>query len=375
MHFRVLTLCRRSSPVPRDLCEVLCPTPTIGYMEFTVNMIAAMLGGQVKGDGSGKIRSFAKIEAGEPGAISFLANEKYEPFIYETRSTAVIVNASFQPRKEIAATLIVVQDAYAAFAQLMTEYQRIVAQALTGIEQPSYIDPSAQYGQGLYLGAFAYVGKQVRIGQNVKIHPQAYIGDRCVIGDHTVIHPGVRIYADTQIGSHCKIHAGCVIGSDGFGYAPQADGSYKAIPQIGHVILEDAVEIGANTVIDRATMGATVIGQGTKLDNLIQIGHNVRIGRHTVIAAQTGVAGSTEIGDYCRIGGQAGFNGHIKIANRTSVGAQSGVQHDVKEEGLEFFGSPAFDLRAFFRSMIIFRRLPELSRRLDQLEKKFNARG
>jgi UDP-3-O-[3-hydroxymyristoyl] glucosamine N-acyltransferase len=339
-------------------------------MEFTVEQIASLLNGKVEGDRSVSIRSLAKIEEGSPGSLSFLSNPKYEPHLYTTQASAVIVNEQFVPKKAVQPALIYVKDAYSAFTALLQEYNKYLNAGKTGAEEPSFISPTSAIGEGYYRGAFSYVGEYCSIGTNVKIYPQAYVGNNVRIGDNTVIYAGARIYDNTVIGSDCVIHAGAVIGSDGFGFAPQADGTYQAIPQVGNVVLEDQVSIGANTVIDRATMGQTIIRRGTKLDNLIQVAHNVEIGRNTVIAAQTGVSGSTKIGDNCVIGGQVGFVGHIKVADRTSIGAQSGVGRSIIKPGTALQGSPAFDYKDNLKSAVIFRKLPQLKKRLEELEEK-----
>ncbi|MGD1841825.1 MAG: UDP-3-O-(3-hydroxymyristoyl)glucosamine N-acyltransferase [Thermonemataceae bacterium] len=339
-------------------------------MEFTVQQIAQLLKGSVQGNQEAKIVRLDKIQEGKEGGISFLANLKYEPFLYTTQSTAVIVNKDFTPQKEIQTTLIFVDDAYSAFSKLLAEYQRLRNLSKEGIEAPSHVADDITMGENVYIGAFTYVGKQVSLGNHVKIYPNSYIGDNVTIGDHTTVHAGVKIYDDCQIGQHCTIHSGAVIGSDGFGFAPQPDGTYSTIPQVGNVLIEDHVSIGANTVVDCATMGATIIKEGAKLDNLIQVAHNVIIGKNTVIAAQTGVSGSTEIGDHCVVGGQVGFVGHLRITNRTTFGAQSGVTKDVKEEGKRFQGTPAFEMGGFQRASVIFKKLPALKLRVDDLEKK-----
>ena len=330
-----------------------------------------MLGGIVEGDGQKKVRTVARIQEAAEGQIAFLANPKYEPFIYTTEASAVIVNRQFEPKKNVNAALIRVDDAYAAFSRLLEEYSKMIAFSKTGVEEPSFMGEGSSAGEGLYRGAFSYVGRGVTIGKQVKIYPNAYIGDNCHIGDHTIIHPGVRIYSGTRIGNHCELHSGVVVGSDGFGFAPQADGSYKAIPQLGHVVIEDHVTLGANTVVDCATMpgDATVIRSGAKLDNLIQIAHNVEIGKHTVIAALTAVAGSTKVGEQCMIGGQTGIGGHLTIANKTLVGGQSGVSKSIKEEGTKVFGTTAIEFGEYFRAYALFRRLPEFFQRLSRLEK------
>lgn len=341
-------------------------------MEFSVNQIAVMLGGEVKGDGDEKIKMLAKIQDAKKGQIAFLSNPKYEQYIYSTQATAVIVKKDFTARKEISTTLILVEDPYISFTRLLEEYHKLISFQKIGIEEPSYIHDNVTIGKNIYRGAFSYIGNQARIGDNVKIYPHAYIGDNVLIGDNTIIHPGVKIYADSKIGNNCVIHSGAVIGSDGFGFAPQEDGTYKTIPQIGNVIIEDNVAIGANTVIDCATLfgDSTVIGQGVKLDNLIQIAHNVEVGKNTVIAAQTGISGSTKIGENCMFAGQVGIAGHLILANNTSLGAQSGVLKSIKEEGARFMGSPAFDFGAYFKSYAVFKKLPDLLHRLKELEVK-----
>lgn len=337
-------------------------------MEFTVQQIADLLKGEVKGDANRKLYRIAGIQEAKTGDIAFLANMKYESHAYTTQASAVIVNKDFVARKHVNSTLILVEDAYTAFSQLLSYYQQLNARQRKGIEQPSFIAATARYGENFYLGAFAYVGENAKIGRNVKIHPQVYVGENVSIGDNTVIYPGVKIYADSMIGSHCTIHAGAVIGSDGFGFAPQDDGSYKTVPQIGNVVIGDHVDIGANTVIDRATMKSTVIESGVKLDNLIQIAHNVRLGKNTVIAALTGVSGSTQVGENCMIAGQVGIAGHLEIANRTGIGAQAGIIKSIKQEGTNIVGSPAIDVKDYFKSYAVFKKLPELFKRIDTLE-------
>lgn len=341
-------------------------------MEFTINQIAAMLSGEVRGDGQEKINMLAKIQDAKKGQLAFLSNPKYEQYIYTTQATAVIVKKDFVPRKEISSSLILVDDPYSSFTALLEEYHKMVSFQKTGIEQPSYVGEGTTIGQGIYRGAFSYIGNGARIGDNVKIHPHVYIGDNVVIGDNTILHSGVKIYADTRIGNNCVIHAGTVIGSDGFGFAPQEDGTYKTIPQLGNVIIEDNVAIGANTVIDCATMfgDATLVRQGVKLDNLIQIAHNVEIGKNTVIAAQAGISGSTKIGENCIFAGQVGIAGHLVIANNTSIGAQAGVPKSITEEGQRLLGYPVFDIKDYFRSYAVFKKLPDLNNRLRDLEKK-----
>jgi UDP-3-O-[3-hydroxymyristoyl] glucosamine N-acyltransferase len=341
-------------------------------MEFTVNQIAAMLGGEVSGDGNEKINMLAKIQDAKQGQIAFLSNPKYEQYIYTTQATAVIVKKDFAPRKEVVSTLILVEDPYISFTRLLEEYHKLVSFQKSGVEQPSFMSESATIGKDFYRGAFSYIGSNVKIGDGVKIYPHAYVGDNVVIGNHCILHSGVKIYADTRIGNHCVIHSGCVIGSDGFGFAPQEDGTYKTIPQLGTVIIEDHVAIGANTVIDCATLfgDATIVHQGVKLDNLIQVAHNVEIGKNTVIAAQAGVSGSTKIGENCIIGGQVGIAGHIVIANHTGLGAQAGVSKSIKEEGQKLMGSPAYDYGEYYKSYAVFKKLPDFQTRLRELEDK-----
>ncbi|WP_266364598.1 UDP-3-O-(3-hydroxymyristoyl)glucosamine N-acyltransferase [Tellurirhabdus rosea] len=338
-------------------------------MEFTIRQIATLLNGTTSGDDSLKISRVSKIEEGGAGSISFLSNLKYEPYLYTTASSAVIVDKSFQPKQSVQATLIFVDNSYSAFTQLLEEVNRRLKEGRSGVEQPSFAGAGTSFGEGGYRGAFSYVGDNCRIGSNVRIYPQAYIGNNVSIGDNTIIYAGVRIYDNTVIGRDCVLHAGAVIGSDGFGFAPQADGTYRTIPQLGNVVIEDNVSVGANTTIDCATMGSTIIRQGVKLDNLIQVGHNVEIGRNTVIAAQTGIAGSTKLGDNCVIGGQVGFAGHLVLASGTKVGAQSGVGKSIKEEGVSLNGSPATELSENMRSLAVFRKLPSLEKRVSLLEK------
>ncbi|MTI21373.1 UDP-3-O-(3-hydroxymyristoyl)glucosamine N-acyltransferase [Fulvivirga sp. RKSG066] len=340
-------------------------------MEFTVEQIATMLEGEVKGDGSKKINMLAKIQDAGEGQISFLSNPKYEQFIYETQASAVIVKKDFSAKREIKPSLILVDDPYTSFTRLLEEYHKFISYQKSGIEEPSFIGENATVGSDVYRGAFSYIGNNVTIGDNVKVYPHAYIGDNVTIGDNSIIHPSVKLYADTKVGANCVIHSGVVVGSDGFGFAPQQDGTYKTIPQLGNVIIGDNVDIGSNTVIDCATFhgDSTKINNGVKLDNLIQVAHNVEIGSNTVIAAQTGISGSTEIGSNCVIGGQVGIAGHLKIASKTSIAAQSGIGKDTAEKDV-MFGSPAFDHKDYIRSYIVFRKLPDLSRRLKQLEEK-----
>ncbi|WP_138991203.1 UDP-3-O-(3-hydroxymyristoyl)glucosamine N-acyltransferase [Larkinella sp. C7] len=341
-------------------------------MEFTVKQIAALLGGTVDGNESLKISQLSKIEEGKEGSISFLANLKYEQYLYTTAASAVIVNQSFQPRQPVQATLIFVDNSYSAFTKLLEHVNRLQPTEKIGVEQPSFMAETSRIGDRVYRGAFSYIGENCLIGSNVKIYPQAYIGNNVTIGDNTIIHAGARIIDNTVIGQQCVIKPNAVIGSEGFGFAPEPDGSYRAIPQLGNVIIEDNVSIGANTTIDCATVGSTIIRKGVKLDNLIQVGHNVEIGRNTVIAAQCGIAGSAKIGENCVIGGQSGITGHIVLANRTKVGGRSGVTKSVKEEGLSLNGMPAFDVKDSLRSALVFQRLPSLEKRIGVLENKLN---
>ena len=341
-------------------------------MEFTINQIAAMLGGEVHGDGNGKINMLAKIQEAKKGQIAFLSNPRYEQYIYSTQASAVIVKKDFVARKEVTSALILVDDPYVSFTVLLEEYHKMISFQKSGIEQPSYIGENSATGKNIYRGAFSYIGNNVKIGDNVKIYPHVYIGDNTIVGDNTILHANVKLYPDTRIGKSCVLHAGCVIGSDGFGFAPQGDGTYKTIPQLGNVIIQDNVTVGANTVIDCATLfgDSTVVQDGVKLDNLIQIAHNVEIGKNTVIAAQAGISGSTKVGENCMIGGQVGVAGHLVIANNTSIGAQAGISKSIETEGERLLGSPVFDIKEFFRSYAIFKKLPDLNYRLRELEKK-----
>ena len=342
-------------------------------MEFTVQQIAEVLGGTVEGDATRRISSLAKIEEAQPGALTFLSNVKYEPFLYETGASAVIISHTQELRNAVAPALIRVEDPYSAFTQLLEFYAQATRTGKRGVEQPSFIGESSEIGPGHYRGAFSYIGEQCKLGENVLIFPHAYVGDRVTIGAGSVIHAGAKIYPDTVIGQHCVVKAGAVVGSDGFGFAPQADGSYKAIPQLGNVVLEDYVSVGANATIDCATLGSTRIGRCSKIDNLVQLAHNVEIGQHTVVASQTGIAGSAKIGDYCVLAGQVGMAGHVTLANKTTVTAQSGVGKNVKQEGQILQGSTAFDFKQNQRAQIVFRRLPELEQRVERLEKAKNA--
>lgn len=339
-------------------------------MKFTAQQIAGILGGEVEGDPNAQVDRLAKIEEGAAGSITFLANPKYTSFIYSTRASITIVGENFKAEDKITTTLIKVKDPYNAFSKLL-EYYNQVKLNKSGIEQPSFISETATYGKNLYLGAFAYVGEQVTIGENVKIFPNTYIGDNVKIGNNVVIFPGAKIYSETIIGNECIIHGGVVIGADGFGFSPNQEGIYSKVPQIGNVIIEDYVDIGAGTTIDRATLGSTIIRKGVKLDNQIQIAHNVEIGENTAIAAQTGVAGSTKIGKNCLIGGQVGIAGHIHIGDRVKIQAQSGIGRNIKNDEM-IQGSPAIGYKEYNKAFIHFKNLPKIEDRLTQLEKKSN---
>lgn len=341
-------------------------------MEFSVEQIATILSGTVEGDGQLIVNTFGKIQDAGKGALSFLANDKYEQFLYTSKATAIIVSEDLTLTQPVIPALIRVSDPYASFSTLLEFYEKAQQSQKTGIEEPHFIHKTSSIGNDCYIGAFSYIGANCQIGNNVKIYPQAYIGDNCSIADDTIIYAGAKLYDGTKVGNGCLIHSGVVLGSDGFGWAPQEDGTYKAIPQLGYVELEDNVSIGANATIDCATFpnSVTRIKEGAKIDNLIMIAHNVVIGKHTVIAAQTGVSGSTEIGDNCILAGQVGVVGHLKIANKTILAAQAGVSKSVKNEGETLFGSPAFDIKRFLSSYAVFKKLPEINRRLSELEKK-----
>ncbi len=334
-------------------------------MQSKVSEIAQLLNGEVEGDGDIVLNAICKIEEGHPNALSFLSNPKYLPHIYETKAGAVLVNNNMVFEKPVFTTIIRVPDAYMAFTKMLEIASQ--PQSKKGVEHPSFIDASATIGTEAYIGAFAYISVNARIGNNVKLYPQVYIGDNVEIAENTILYSGVKVYHDCRIGSNVIIHASTVIGSDGFGHAPQPDGSYKKIPQIGNVIIEDNVEIGSNCSIDRATFGSTIIRKGVRLDNLIQIAHNCEIGENTVMAAQSGVSGSTKIGMQCKIGGQVGFVGHIQVANGSSIGAQSGVHREIKEPNKEWFGSPIMDKREAFRISMLITKLPELFKKVKGL--------
>ena len=338
-------------------------------MQFTAQQIATLLQGRLEGDPTAKVSDVAKIEEAVNGSLCFISNPKYEEYLYTSKASIIIVNESLELTGPVQPTLIRVSDAYSGFAFLLEKYNEIISGGdKTGIEQPSYISPTASIAKDVYIGAFTYIGEHAVIGSGVKIYPGCYIGNNVVIKENSKIYSGVKIYDDSRLGCRVVIHSGTVIGGDGFGFAPLNDGTYKKIPQIGNVIIEDDVEIGANTTIDRATMGSTIIRKGVKLDNLIQVAHNVEIGENTVIAAQTGISGSTKVGKNCSIGGQVGMVGHIHIADGTRINAQSGLSKSVINTNTTLNGSPAFEYKSSLKSQAIFRNLPELQQRLQKLE-------
>jgi len=336
-------------------------------MEFKASDIAMILKGTVEGDGEVRLHNISKIDQGIPGTLTFLSNPAYTKYIYQTLASAVLVSRDFKPDTELQCTLIRVDDPYTALAELLNMYQQLKP-VKKGIEQPSFVSASARVGTDLYLGAFAYVSDHAVIGNNVRIYPQVYIGENVVVGDNTILFPGVKIYADCKVGSDCILHAGVVIGADGFGFAPSADGPFTKIAQVGNVVVEDFVEIGANTTVDRATMGSTILHRGVKLDNLIQIAHNVEIGENTVMAALSGVAGSSKIGKNCMIGAQVGVSGHIALGDHVKIGGQAGVMTNIPDNST-MIGSPVQDHKDFMRSMAIFRKLPQMSGDVSDLKK------
>ena len=337
-------------------------------MEFSAAQIAHIVGGTIEGNPNATVSSFGKIEEATNGQLAFLANPKYEEYLYTTDANIIIVNDTQLVKEQLAATLIKVPNAYSAFALLLSEYQKLKQQQLVGIQEPVYIHATVKKGDNIYVGAFAYLGENVIISNGVKIYPNAYIGNNVFIGNDTTIHPGVKIYHDCIIGKNVVIHAGTVIGGDGFGFAPQVDGSFKKVPQTGNVIIEDNVEIGSNVTIDRATIGSTIIRNGAKLDNLLQIAHNVVIGSNSVIAALTGISGSTKVGNNVMIGGQAGIAGHLTIADGSKINGQSGVSKSIKTPNTAVTGTPAYDYTASMRSQALVRKLPELEKRVKELE-------
>jgi len=336
-------------------------------MKFTAEQIAGILEGEVVGNPNAEVSKLSKIEEGTEGSLTFLANPKYINFIYETKATITIVNNTFVPENEISTTLIKVEDAYKSFSKLLEFYNQVKLNK-TGIEVPCVLPESAKHGENLYLGSFSYIGENVVLGDNVKIYPNSFIGDNVKIGNNTIIFAGAKIYSETEIGNNCTVHSGSIIGADGFGFAPNEEGIYSKVPQIGNVIIEDNVDIGACTTIDRATLGSTIIRKGVKLDNQIQIAHNVEIGENTVIAAQTGVAGSTKIGKNCMIGGQVGIAGHLIIGNGVRIQAQSGVGRNIKDnETLQ--GSPSFGYSEYSKSYVHFKNLPKIVAEIEELKK------
>jgi UDP-3-O-[3-hydroxymyristoyl] glucosamine N-acyltransferase len=338
-------------------------------MNFKVTDIAKFLNGEIIGNENISVSNVSKIEEGKPGTLAFLANLKYENFLYSTNASVVLVNKSFVPREKVNTTLIRVEDAYQAFASLLELYMQAKASLKTGIEQPSYIDQTATVGKDIYIGAFAYIGKNSKVGNNTKLYPQVYIGDDVIIGNDCIIYAGAKIYNDTVIGNRCIIHSGVVIGSDGFGFAPLENGTYKKIAQIGNAILEDDVEIGANTTIDCGTMGSSIIRKGAKIDNLVMVAHNCEVGENTVIAGQSGMAGTTKIGKNCKLAGQVGLAGHLSIGDNVSIGAQSGVAKSVKSDQI-IFGSPAVNISDAIRIITVYKNLPKLREEVIQLQKE-----
>ena len=341
-------------------------------MEFNVQQISDLLEGNVEGNKDSVVSSLSKIEEGKKGTLSFLSNPKYTSYIYETKATAVIVSKDFIAEKPINTTLIRVDDPYQSFRKLLEVYNKFKNNP-TGIDPSAFIDETSTLGDDVFIGALTHIGKGVTIGKGTKIHPQCFIGENVSIGDNCILHSGVRIFNDSIIGNNCTFQASSIIGSDGFGFAPNLDGEYRKVPQIGNVVVENHVEIGANTTIDRATLGSTIIRKGVKLDNLIQIAHNVEIGENTVIAAQTGIAGSTKIGKNCMIGGQVGIVGHLTIADEVKIAAQSGISSNIKEKGAIIQGSPAFNIGDYKRSYVFFKKLPELYKRIQELKKELTS--
>tara|TARA_R110002050_G_scaffold206078_3_gene341778 strand:- start:5709 stop:6737 length:1029 start_codon:yes stop_codon:yes gene_type:complete len=340
-------------------------------VKFTAQQIAGILDGEIVGSPEVEVSKLSKIEEGMEGSLTFLANPKYTPFIYSTKASITIVNRSFIPENNLVTTLIKVDDAYSSFSKLL-EYYNVIKLHKVGIEQPSYISNTSKYGENIYVGAFSYIGEHTVIGDNVKIYPGAYVGDNVVIGDNSVIFSGVKIYSETVIGNFCVINSGAILGADGFGFAPNENGEYNKVPQIGNVVLEDFVDIGAVTTIDRATLGSTIIRKGAKLDNQIQIAHNVEIGKNTVIAAQTGIAGSSKIGENCQIGGQVGIAGHITIGNNVKIQAQSGIARNVKANEI-LQGSPAIAIGDYNKSYVHFKNLTKIVKDINEIEKKING--
>ena len=340
-------------------------------MEFSAQMIAGLIGGTVVGDPEAKVCDFAKIEEGKPGCISFLANDKYEHYIYTTQSSVVLVNDSFEPKQEVKATLIKVDDARAAVAKLLQAYESMKPKR-KGISELAFIDPTAKVGEGCYVAPFVAIGEGAEIGEGCVLHPHVTIGPNVRVGNNTEIYAGAVVYHDCRVGSRCILHAGCVIGADGFGFQPTETG-YEKIPQIGIAIIEDDVEIGANSCVDRAVMGATIVHSGVKLDNLVQIAHNDEIGSHTVMSAQVGIAGSTKVGEWCMFGGQVGIAGHATIANRVMAGAQAGIPNTIRKEGAAVQGTPAIEGRNFWKSSAVFKNLPEMWADVNRMKKEIET--
>ena len=342
-------------------------------MEFSAEQIAGLLNGEIVGNPQVKVSKLSKIEEGEPQSISFLANMAYEQYLYTTDASIVIINRDLKLQKPVkdTCTLIKVENAYECFAKLLETYQQMKG-SKTGIEQPSFISETAKLGENCYVGAFAYIGENVTIGNNVKIYPNTYVGDNTTIGDNTILFSGVKLMEETVVGKNCIFHAGVVIGSDGFGFVPDENNVYSKVPQIGNVVIEDDVEIGGNTVIDRATMGSTVIKKGVKLDNLVHIAHNVVVGENSVIAGQVGIAGSAKIGKNCMMGGQVGVAGHLTVADGTKIAAQSGIGANIKVEGTVVQGSPAFYIGDYKRAYVGFKKLPEILHQLNEISKKLS---
>ncbi len=343
---------------------------TFAFMVFTASQIAGILEGEVDGNPEIAVYKLAKIEEGEKGALTFLANPKYTSHIYTTKASVTIVNKDFRPEQQLHTTLIKVEDPYASFSKLLEYYDKVKT-IKTGIENPVCIAETATYGEGLYLGAFSYIGENVKMGKNVKIYPNAYIGDNVSMGDNVIVLAGAKIFSETIIGNNCVIQSGAIVGADGFGFAPNKDGTFSKIPQTGNVILEDDVDVGAGTTIDRATMGSTILRKGVKLDNQIQIAHNVEIGAHTVIAAQSGIAGSAKIGKNCMIGGQVGIVGHITIGDNVRIQAQSGIGRNVKDNEV-LQGSPAINYGDYNKSYVHFKNFPKIVNQINELDKKNN---
>lgn len=338
-------------------------------MQLTAHQVGILLDGTVEGNPGVAINQLSKIEEAQSGSLSFLANTKYEQYVYTSQASVIIVNDDFIPSQPVSATLIRVKNSYSAFSVLLEKYDEIIKSNKNGIEEYSVIHPTAKLGKDVYIGSFAYIGSNVKIGDGSKIYPNSYVADNVVIGKNVTLYAGVKVYFNCEIGDKSIIHSGAIIGADGFGFVPDGEGGYRKVSQIGNVIVEEDVEIGSNTTVDRATMGSTIIRKGVKLDNLIQIAHNVEIGANTVIAAQTGISGSTKIGENCVIGGQVGIVGHITIANGSNIGAKSGVNNSIKEENMSWNGVPLGTYRDSLKTQVVMKRLPELEKRILELEK------